>query len=56
MMSWKKESAKLGMAGLIPRETAKGALMCEVFQKMPDPLDTGPFSDLFKEVKVLNDY
>ena len=46
-MSWKKASAAVGLAGLTPREAAKGALMVEEFQKMPDP-----FGDLIKEVKV----
>ena len=47
-----KESAKVNLAGLTPTKAMKGASMCEEFQKMPDPLDIDPFSDLFKEVKV----
>ena len=37
-MSWKKDSAAVGLAGLTPVEAAKGALLCEEFQNMPDPL------------------
>ena len=37
-MSWKKESAAAGLAGLTPREAARGAMYCREFQKMPDPL------------------
>ena len=39
----------MGLAGLTPREAAKGALLCEAFQKMPDP---DPFGNVIKEVKV----
>ena len=38
-MSWKKDSASVGLAGLTPHEAAKGALLCEEFQNIPDPLD-----------------
>ena len=38
-MSWKKDSAAVGLAGLTPSEAAKGALLCAEFQNMPDPLD-----------------
>ena len=37
-MSWKKESAAAGLAGLTPREAARGAMYRREFQKMPDPL------------------
>ena len=37
-MSWKKESAAAGLAGLTPREAARGAMYRPEFQKMPDPL------------------
>ena len=39
-MLWKKDSAAVGLAGLKPVEAAKGALLCEEFQNMPDPLDS----------------
>ena len=37
-MSWCKDSASVGLSGLTVREAAKGVLLCEEFQKMPDPL------------------
>ena len=38
-MSWKKQSAEAGLAGLSPREAALGALWDETMvKKMPDPL------------------
>ena len=37
-MSWKEESATAGLAGLTPREAARGAMYRPEFQKMPDPL------------------
>ena len=38
-MSWKKQSAKAGLAGLSLREAALGALWDEsMVKKMPDPL------------------
>ena len=37
-MSWCKDSASVSLGGLTVREAAKGALLCEEFQKMPDPL------------------
>ena len=37
-LSWKKESAAAGLAGLTPREAARGAMYRREFQKMPDPL------------------
>ena len=46
-MSWKKESARVGLAGLIPREAVKGALLCPDFQNIPEP-----FGNLIREVEV----
>ena len=37
-MSWCKDSTSVGLSGLTVQEAAKGALLCEEFQKMPDPL------------------
>ena len=37
-MSWAKESAKVGLAGLTPLEAARGAMFLREFQDMPDPL------------------
>ena len=37
-MAWKKESAAVGLAGLSPLKQHLGALCCEQFQMMPDPL------------------
>ena len=45
-MSWTKDSAAVGLAGLTPVEAVKGALLCEEFQNMPDPLDVKK-EDLF---------
>ena len=36
-LSWKKASASVGLAGLTPREAARGALTNPGFQLMPDP-------------------
>ena len=36
-MSWAKESAEAGLAGLTEREAARGALCEEAFQLMPTP-------------------
>ena len=47
VMSWEKALAAVRLAGLTPQEVAKGALLCEDFQKMPDP-----FGDVIREVKV----
>ena len=42
-MSWKKESAEVGLAGLNPLEVARGgAMFLPVFQDMPDPLNPQP--------------
>ena len=38
-MSWRKESAQVGLAGLNPLEAARGAMFLPVFQDMPDPLN-----------------
>ena len=46
-MSWEKASAAVGLAGLTPREAAKGTLLYKDFQKMLDP-----FGDVIREVKV----
>ena len=51
-MSWKKYSAAVGLAGLTPAEAAKGTLLCEEFQKMPDPLDVKK-EDLFLLVSIV---
>ena len=37
-MSWSKHNAAVGLGELAVREAAKGALLCEDFQLMPDPL------------------
>ena len=37
-MLWCKDSTLVGLSGLTVCEAAKGALLCEEFQKMPDPL------------------
>ena len=36
-MSWAKQSAEAGLAGLTEREAARGALCEEAFQFMPTP-------------------
>ena len=51
-MSRKNDSAVVGLAGLTPAEAAKGALLCEEFQKMPDPLDVKK-EDLFLLVSIV---
>ena len=42
IMSWAKESAKVGLAGLTPLEAARGAMFLREFQDMPDPLKQEP--------------
>ena len=37
-MSWQKQAAVVGLAGLSPHEAALGALCCEQFQLVPNPL------------------
>ena len=49
-MSWSKESAAAGLAGLTLREAARGALTLPEFQKMPDPLE--PYGCVVKEEDV----
>ena len=49
-MSWKKESAAAGLAGLTPRKAARGAMYRREFQKMPDPL-SGVLPDPLAGVK-----
>ena len=41
-MSWKKESAQVGLAGLNPLEVARGVMFLPVFQDMPNPLNPQP--------------
>ena len=49
-MSWKKQSAEAGLAGLSPREAALGTLWDEtMIMKMPDPL--GHIPDLLRVKK-----
>ena len=38
-MSWQTEAGKVGLAGLTPEEAAIGALQCDLFQNIPDPLE-----------------
>ena len=51
-MSWKKDSAAVGLAGLTPSEAVKGAPLCAEFQNMPDPLDVTK-EDLFLLVCIV---
>ena len=51
-MLWKKDSAAVGLAGLTLVEAAKGALLCQEFQNMPDPLDVKK-EDLFLLVCIV---
>ena len=51
-MSWKKDSAAVGLAGLTHSEAVKGALLCAEFQNMPDPLDVTK-EDLFLLVCIV---
>ena len=51
-LSWKKASAAVGLAGLTPREAARGALTRPKFQLMPDPLDSDPFGKLIIKGEV----
>ena len=55
-MSWSKESAKVGLSGLTPREAARGALTCPEFQKLPDPLALDPYGWVVKEEDVSTQY
>ena len=51
-LSWKKASAAVGLAGLTPREAARGALTQPKFQLMLDPLDSDPFGQLVVKGEV----
>ena len=51
-LSWKKASAAVGLAGITPREVARGALTQPEFQLMPDPLDSDPFGQLIVKGEV----
>ena len=51
-LSWKKALAAVGLAGLTPREVARGALTWPKFQLMPDPLDSDPFGQLVVKGEV----
>ena len=42
----------VGLAGLIPREVARGALTRPEFQLMLDPLDSDPFGQLIMKGEV----
>ena len=53
IMAWQKQSAVVGLAGLTPREAALGALCCEQFQLMPDPLAGVKKEDMFMVVSAL---
>ena len=55
-MAWQKQSAAVGLAGLTPREPALGALCCEQFQLMPDPLARVKKEDMFMVVSALFSY
>ena len=55
-MSWQKQAAAVGLAGLSPREAALGALCCEQFQLMPDPLAGVKKEDMFMVVNALFSY
>ena len=51
-LSWKKASAVVGLAGLTPREAARGALTQPKFQLMPETLDSDPFGQLIVKGEV----
>ena len=55
-MAWQKQSAKVGLAGLTPCEVALGALYCEQFQLMPNPLAGVKKEDMFMVVSALFSY
>ena len=55
-MAWQKQSAAVGLAGLTPHEAALGALCCEQFQLMPDPLAGVKKEDMFLVVSALFSY
>ena len=45
-LSWRNTSAPVGLAGLTPREVARGLLTQPEFQLMPDPVDSDPFEKI----------
>ena len=51
-LSWKKVLAAVGLAGLTPKEAARGALTRPEFQLMLDPLDSDPFGQLIVKGEV----
>ena len=51
-LSWKKASEAVGLAGLTPREMARGALTWLQFQRMLDHLDLDPFGKLIVKGEV----
>ena len=55
-MSWQKQAAVVGLAGLSSHEAALGALCCEQFQLMPDPLARVKKEDSFMVVSALLSY
>ena len=55
-LSWKKASTAVGLAGLTPREVARGALTQPEFQLMPDPLNSDPFGQLVVKGEVSGGY
>ena len=55
-MSWQKQAAAVGSAGLFPCEEALGALCCEQFQLMPNPLAGVKKEDMFMVGSALFSY
>ena len=53
-ISWKKESAEVGLSDLTPREAVRGTLTCPEFQKIPYPLDRDPFGPVVVKAEVRN--
>ena len=51
-LSWRKASAAVRLAGLTPREAARGALTQLEFQLMLDPLDLDPFGKVIVKGEV----
>ena len=52
-MLWIKQSVAVGLAGLTPREAARGALLYKDFQYMlARPLNSDPFGDVLTKVEV----
>ena len=52
-MSWQKQAAAVGLAGLSPHEAALGVLCCEQFQLMPDTLAGVKKENMFMVVSAL---